>query len=69
VVSLAVQGYPHTRVGAPLHAKRALEVDAIMQAVFFDDLQKGLDHVVRALQVAGTADAYAKLYHFLTSLT
>jgi hypothetical protein len=56
MVFFAVDQDRDSRVLTLFHAKARFKVDLVVEIVLFDKLLKGLDNVVGALDVTGTAD-------------
>jgi hypothetical protein len=59
MVFLAVNQNSNPRMLALLHAKIGFKVDLVVESAFLNKLLKGLNHIVRPLDMAGTADTDA----------
>jgi hypothetical protein len=66
-VFFTYEGHAYAGVRALLHAKMSLHVQFVVQIILLDQLQKRLDHIVGALDMAGTAYAYFQFSHYTCS--
>jgi hypothetical protein len=59
MVFLSVDQNSDPRMLALPHTKAGFKIDLIVKSAFLNKLLKGLDHIVGALDMAGTADTNA----------